>query len=122
MLDFAGRMRKGLLLGALLVLARVLAGAAERDIPVSPEAAEAFNAARRLQQTGDAASAEREFVRALRHTGRARRRHVCQIRSITIAGAMPPAAHMVTRPRVWSRRSSSSSTVPMSSEPVAPIG
>ena len=68
MLDFAGRMRKGLLLGALLVLARVLAGAAERDIPVSPEAAEAFNAARRLQQTGDAASAEREFVRALRHT------------------------------------------------------
>ena len=61
-------MREGLLLGGLLVLARVLAGAAERDIPVSPEAAEAFNEARRLQQTGDAASAEREFVRALRHT------------------------------------------------------
>ena len=39
-----------------------------------------------------------------------------------IAGAMPPAAHMVTRPRFRSRRSSSSSTVPIRSEPVAPIG
>src|ERR1700749_4957541 len=39
-----------------------------------------------------------------------------------IAGAMPPAAHMVTRPRFRPRRSSSSMTVPIKIEPVAPIG
>lgn len=43
-------------------------------------------------------------------------------RSIMIAGAMPPAAHMVTRPRRRSRRSSSSSSVPIRIAPVAPIG
>jgi crotonobetainyl-CoA:carnitine CoA-transferase CaiB-like acyl-CoA transferase len=35
---------------------------------------------------------------------------------------MPPAAHIVTRPRLRSRRSSSSSKVPIRIEPVAPIG
>lgn len=45
-----------------------------------------------------------------------------QTRSMMIAGAMPPAAHIVTRPRLRSRRSSSSSTVPMRIEPVAPMG
>src|SRR6478736_6597920 len=39
-----------------------------------------------------------------------------------IAGAMPPAAHIVTRPRLRSRRSSSSRIVPIRIEPVAPIG
>ena len=43
-------------------------------------------------------------------------------RSMMMAGAMPPAAHMVIRPRFLSVRSSSSSTVPISSEPVAPMG
>ena len=45
-----------------------------------------------------------------------------QTRSMMIAGAMPPAAHMVTRPVDLSWRSSSSSTVPIRIEPVAPIG
>ena len=45
-----------------------------------------------------------------------------QKRSIMIAGAIPPAAHIVTRPRFRFRRSSSSSTVPIRIEPVAPIG
>jgi hypothetical protein len=39
-----------------------------------------------------------------------------------IAGAMPPAAHIVTRPRFRSRRSSSSRIVPIRIAPVAPIG
>jgi hypothetical protein len=39
-----------------------------------------------------------------------------------IAGAMPPAAHIVTSPRLRSRRSSSSSKVPIRIDPVAPIG
>ena len=43
-------------------------------------------------------------------------------RSMMMAGAMPPAAHMVMSPRRKSRRSSSSSMVPISMEPVAPIG
>jgi len=43
-------------------------------------------------------------------------------RSMMIAGAMPPPAHIVTRPRFRSRRSSSSSIVPINIEPVAPIG
>src|SRR6202043_1950964 len=43
-------------------------------------------------------------------------------RSMMIAGAMPPAAHMVTKPRFRSRRSSSSSTVPIRTAPVAPMG
>ena len=34
-----------------------------------------------------------------------------------MAGAMPPAAHMVTRPRLRSRRSNSSKIVPISMEP-----
>jgi len=37
-----------------------------------------------------------------------------------IAGAIPPAAHIVTSPRFKSRRSSSSSRVPIRIEPVAP--
>ena len=45
-----------------------------------------------------------------------------QILSMMIAGAMPPAAHIVTRPRLRSRRSSSSRMVPIRMEPVAPIG
>jgi len=45
-----------------------------------------------------------------------------QILSMTMAGAMPPAAHMVTSPRFRSRRSSSSRTIPIRIEPVAPIG
>ena len=36
-----------------------------------------------------------------------------------MAGAMPPTAHIVTRPRRRSRRSSSSSSVPIRTEPVA---
>ena len=44
------------------------------------------------------------------------------IRSMMIAGAMPPPAHIVTNPRCKPRRSSSSSTVPISIAPVAPIG
>ena len=47
---------------------------------------------------------------------------ICQTRSMMMAGAMPPAAHIVIsayRPPV---RSSSSSAVPMSTAPVAPIG
>src|SRR6059036_3352657 len=39
-----------------------------------------------------------------------------------MAGAMPPAAHIVTRPRLRSRRSSSSRIVPIRIEPVAPMG
>src|SRR5689334_4253433 len=39
-----------------------------------------------------------------------------------MAGAMPPAAHIVTSPRLRLRRSSSSSTVPIRIEPVAPMG
>jgi len=46
----------------------------------------------------------------------------CYTRSMIMAGAMPPAAHIVTRPRRRSRRSSSSSSVPIRTEPVAPIG
>ena len=38
------------------------------------------------------------------------------------AGAIPPAAHMVTRPRLRSRRSSSSRMVPIRMAPVAPMG
>lgn len=54
---------------------------------------------------------------------RPRREHpMDQMRSIMMAGAIPPAAHMVTNPNCWSRRSSSSSTVPISIDPVAPIG
>ena len=43
-------------------------------------------------------------------------------RSMIVAVPMPPPVHMVTSPVVRSRRSSSSSTVPMSIAPVAPIG
>ena len=45
-----------------------------------------------------------------------------QTRSMMMAGAIPPPAHIVTRPSWPSRRSSSSSTVPTSSAPVAPMG
>ena len=45
-----------------------------------------------------------------------------QMRSMMMAGAMPPAAHIVTSPRRSSRRSNSSRIVPMRMEPVAPIG
>ena len=45
-----------------------------------------------------------------------------QTRSMMIAGAMPPAAHIVTSPRLRSRRSSSSRTVPIRIDPVAPMG
>src|SRR5436309_1940798 len=43
-----------------------------------------------------------------------------QTRSMMIAGAMPPAAHMVTRPRLRSRRSSSSRMVPIRIDPSRP--
>ena len=43
-------------------------------------------------------------------------------RSIMMAGAMPPAAHIVTSPRLRSRLSNSSRTVPIRIVPVAPIG
>jgi hypothetical protein len=45
-----------------------------------------------------------------------------QTRSMMIAGAIPPPAHIVTSPRFRSRRSSSSNIVPIRIAPVAPIG
>ena len=45
-----------------------------------------------------------------------------QIRSMIDAIPIPPPIHIVTSPRVSSRRSSSSSTVPISILPVAPSG
>ena len=45
-----------------------------------------------------------------------------QTRSMMMAGAMPPPAHMVISANWPSRRSSSSSAVPISMLPVAPIG
>src|SRR6185312_14131799 len=50
------------------------------------------------------------------------RRAPQSIRSTMIAGAMPPPAHIVTSPRFLPWRSSSSTMVPISIEPVAPIG
>jgi len=47
---------------------------------------------------------------------------VPQTRSMMMAGAMPPPAHIVMSPNCRSRRSSSSSTVPTRIAPVAPIG
>ena len=45
-----------------------------------------------------------------------------QTRSMIMAGDIPPPVHMVTRPVFRSRRSNSSSTVPIKIEPVAAIG
>ena len=45
-----------------------------------------------------------------------------QTRSMIVAVPMPPPVHMVTSPVVRSRRSNSSSRVPISIAPVAPIG
>ena len=45
-----------------------------------------------------------------------------QTRSMIIAGAIPPPVHMVISPVFRSLRSSSSSMVPISMEPVAAIG
>jgi tetratricopeptide (TPR) repeat protein len=58
---------------ALLAHTILVAGASvgpgrQQDIPVTPAAAEAFNAARRLQQSGDLQGAEREYMASLRHT------------------------------------------------------
>jgi hypothetical protein len=44
------------------------------------------------------------------------------IRSMIVAGAIPPAAHSVANPTLRSRRSSSSSRAPRMMAPVAPIG
>src|SRR5690606_17807126 len=48
--------------------------------------------------------------------------HLAQTLSMMVAVPMPPPVHMVTRAVVASRRSSSSSAVPMSMAPVAPMG
>ena len=40
----------------------------KESVPVTPAAAEAFNAARRMQQIGDLHGAEREFMNAIHHT------------------------------------------------------
>ena len=45
-----------------------------------------------------------------------------QTRSMIMAGAIPPPVHMVISPVFRSLRSSSSSMVPISMEPVAAIG
>ena len=74
-----------------------------------PEAGRARVSAARMQ-SGSAAAVRASLVCP------------CYTRSMMIAGAMPPAAHMVTRPRLRSRRSSSSRMVPIRIEPVAPMG
>ena len=43
------------------------------------------------------------------------------MRSMMMAGAMPPAAHIVTSPRLRSRRSSSSSIVPIRIKPAGDL-
>ena len=50
------------------------------------------------------------------------RGHRAHTRSMIVAVPMPPPVHIVTRPVVRSRRSSSSRSVPISMAPVAPIG
>ena len=60
-----------------------------------------------------------------RHETHSRAQYACsvaQIRSMMVAVPMPPPVHMVTRPVCRSRRSISSSKVPMSMAPVAPMG
>ena len=77
-------------------------------------------------RSADPVSGEREAPRTLRpdrpEVPSGRSAPPDQTRSMTMAGAMPPPAHIVTRPNWPSVRSSSSSTVPMSMAPVAPIG
>jgi predicted Zn-dependent protease len=69
----AGREGGGSLLLVVVMAAAVMmvggeAGGQARDIPVTPEAAEAFNLARRLQQGGDVLGAERKYLAAIKHT------------------------------------------------------
>ena len=52
----------------LLLFLLLVVGGRPREINVTPEASEAFHAARRYQQAGDAQGAEREYKRAIKHS------------------------------------------------------
>ena len=73
----------------------------------------------RVESLGPVEPNERDAVARPLDLERAERGHT---RSITVAVPIPPPVHIVTRPVVMSRRSSSSRSVPMSIAPVAPIG